>query len=538
MENNLEMLENMMRPYFDKKEEIERIPKELEQARFDFQQENEDITKKNEERRSALETELSRLRKERERAINDFNEKREKEINDYIEKTLNSNSNFYSGYGSMIKEDLNKQYEKKLKEIEDRYEKRAQELWIQHINSMQSDKISKEKIEDLERKLKYNRVDLRELSEIKNDLRKKLYIEQKRLNFELRQQQINFDTTLLELTNFKYEYDENNKVINGAERRKIFDKCDNISDKIKEIKDSLIKVKEYLNLTELTKEETAALMTSMTHWEKEEYDRRKNSIMEDISSGKQIDDVSNDIVEIDDPVVSKYEEKDGNIVVDNMENLLKTIYNEIIEEAMKLSSVKLSESKGNLEKDEYYISSKEQGEDYQVNGVVNSIKLPCGEYLNSNDINNAIDNLYNRTKGRTYTVKSTGKDYKISKFTIEKLKYKLKKCVTAKLVKENKISKLDIFKVFGKRKANKVANTVEISKLDGIKVPTGDYINRNELITNLDNLFTTKKLDWLRTFSDKLKSKKDAIVEKLQRKKSDEDDYILEIDNDYRVNKK
>lgn len=545
MENNLEILENIMKPYFDKKKEIDNVPVALENEKNETANKIREMKAERIGKRKELEVELENLRSRREVALKDFKEKMEIDIEEYISKAKNSNSNFFASYGSMLRKDLEREYSIKLNELEENF-KAQEETLVSEIAKLkvvtEEEKDRKQALEDLGKRSDYSRVDLRELVEVKGNLRKQLIAEQKRLNFELKQQQINFDSAMLRLDAFKYEYNDQQQVINGADWRAIYEESNKIADKMDEIRKALKKVEEYLNLTELTKEETAAVMMSMTPWEKAEYDRRKgngdNNSNNNNGNGNNNgsdDNKNDDIVEIEDPVTSKFEEKDGNIVVDDMENLLKTIYNDIINEAMKLNSVKLNESKT---KDNLYISSKSDDEKYKENGMLDeSIKLPCGEYINSKDINEAVNNLYNKKKNRKYIVKETGKEYKISKLTVEKLKHKLKKCSTIKLVKEKKVSKLDLLKIFGKKKANKVMNEVELSTLKDVNAPEGDYINRNELVASLDELFTTKKLEWLRNFSNTLKNKKDLLTEKFKKKQNVKDEPI-ELDDDFRIKQK
>ena len=80
-------------------------------------------------------------------------------------------------------------------------------------------------------------------------------------------------------------------------------------------------------------------MRSMTPWEKEEYDRRRGNDNSNVYSENKKEipiEPNEDLVDIEDPVLSNYEENDGNFVVDDMEDLLKTIYNDIVKEAMKV----------------------------------------------------------------------------------------------------------------------------------------------------------------------------------------------------------
>ena len=79
---------------------------------------------------------------------------------------------------------------------------------------------------------------------------------------------------------------------------------------------------------------------------------------------------------------------------------------------------------------------------------------------------------------------------------------------------------------------------VEMSTLKDVNVPEGNYINRDDLVIRLNNLFTTKKLEWLKNFSNSLKDKKDKLIEKLQRKQVEESTYILDLDDDFHIKQK
>lgn len=537
MENNLERLENIMKPYFDKKKEVENVPAALQNEKDEATNKLRDMKNERIDKRKELEAELENLKLRRETAINDFKEKAEREIEEYISRVRAYNPNISPSYISFIRKDLQRGYvedgqtrmgyDQRLKEIEENFKEKedalvAQIAKLKHVS--EEEKTSKQDLDYLNKKSSFERVDLRELAEIKGNLRKTLFAEQRRLNLELKQQQNNFDSAMLRLESFKYEYNDQQQVINGADWRAIYEESNAISDKINELRKALKKVEEYIKLTDLTKKEAEIFMMSMTPWEKAEYDRRKNVTTIDYPVSEIFEkpvEKNEDIVEIDDPVVSKYEEKDENIVVDDMKNLLKTLYNEIVKEVMELNSVKLSESKS---KDNLYISSKSGDEKYKENGMLDeSIKLPCGEYVNSDDINQAINSLYNKTKDRKYIVKSTGKEYKISLETIKKLQRKLKKCSTLKLVKEKKVTKLDLLKVFGKKKANKVMAEVEMSTLKDADIPEGTYINRDDLIIKLKNIFTNEKIEKLRNLSNTLKEKKDLMVNYFKSKKTEEE---------------
>lgn len=538
MKSNLEILNDIMKPYFDK-------------------QEQDILDSKNiiEERKS-LEDELAQLPTRREIVIRDFKEKRDREINEYINQVLNSDSNFFSNYGSMVRRDLEREYDSKLESIKKDFDSKEQDL------------VSR--IEQLNKAPNYHNVDLRELANLKGDLRIQLLAEQRRLNLELRKEQINFDSVMLELSNFKYEYNEQNQVVNGFEFRNLYEKSNSIIDRQNQLKSDLKTLEEYLNLTILTKEESASLMRSLAPWEQAEYDRRnkikvnldnievpvlkeedilllpaqiENEDMIDISSYSDeskrftlndedetedvLDEVNksdeqenvskteidlNDIEEINDPINSEYEESNNEVFVNKQLDLFKMIFNEIVTEAKNLKAVKINQSKGKLGKNGYYVSTKEGNKEYEVSGIIEgrdeNLELPCGEHFNSSDINEALDNFYAKNKGRSFSVIENSKVYKMSKLSLLKVKHHLKKCTIFKLMKENKITKLDLFKSFGKSESEKIVKDIDIETLEEKNIPEGDYVSRNELITSFEKLFTKKRLVWLRDMLDAIKSNK------------------------------
>lgn len=611
MGNSLEVIENIMKPYFDKKKAIEEAPIALENEKTEYASNISNLKNERISRRKELEVELENLRVRNKITIEDYKEKMNREIEEYVSNAMNTNSNFFTNYGVILRKDLEQQYNERLKELEENLKEKEQSL-IDEIKSLKmvsaEEKNEQQELDFLNKKSSYRRVDLRELVEIKDNLRKQLIAEQKILlskkaeydkkvneynqNLEeLKQYQLDFNKIMEKISNFKYQYDDQGLVINNDDFKKLCDESVLISEKIKvltnkltetskffevnDIEMGLNKIEEYLELTTLTSEEAAAVMRSMTPWEKEEYDRRKNAnisveeievpeietpeeeielpaldIPEEEIEETEIDtpekDIEvpevetpySDIIEIDDPIISKYEENDGNIVVDNVGDLIKTIYNAVIEEANNLRSIKLNKSRGALAENEFYLSSKENNEEYELNGATkfsndDAVKLPSGEYLYEGDINKAINNFYNRNKGINYVVKETSKNYKITKYNVEKLKGKLKKCSRVKLIKENKLSKFDLLKVFGKKRSEKMMNEINISNLKDVKVPEGEYVNREDIVINMSNLFKTNEKNWLKSFSDSLKKKQ----EERNRKRQEERDYILEIDDDYIIKK-
>lgn len=634
MKNNLEILDNIMKPYFDKKKEINDMPKALENDKASHLEKAKELKTERLEKKKELQIELENLRVRAKFTIEDFKQKKESEIEEYISKSMDSDSNFFASYGSFLRRDLEKEYDKKLKEIEDGFKTREQQLLseIKLLNKISEDeKIEKQNLknidEDIDKNLDFSRVNSKELAELKGDLRKQLFFERERLTSELidlkpeqklyekvadelQQCQLEFNEIVSQISNFKYEYNDQNQVINNDEWKILYDRLNLISNekaeltkKMTEINNSiqnknninnsinqaLGKLEEYLNLTELTEDETKAIMMSMTSWEQAEYDRRKNAVnndnvndeifdniddnedldLDDIaqkifenidsdSDDVNLDDIANridentkendddinldsiadmidenaasddtysapeteendidekDIVEVDDPIISHYDQDGENIIVDTKINLLKTIYNDIIKETMNLRTIELNESNGRLGRNQYYI--KAQNENIEATDVVNlsgegyfleePIKLPCGEYLNLDDIIQGTENLYNKTESRSYVVTKTKTEYEITQETINKFKSSLKKCSIIRLIKDNKISKFDLFKVYGKEGAGQMLS--EIGKIIHPKFSEGLYVSRNELIRAMENLFARKEITFLRKAAYGLKYK-------------------------------
>lgn len=619
MKSNLEILNDIMQPYYDKLEQISNEKNTKENDILDSKNKVSEMKKSRIQERRALEQELAELPTIRENAINDFKEKsslvkelselpirrqnaikdfkekRDREINEYINQVLNSDSNFFYNYGSMVRRDLEREYDAKLESIKNNFDKQEQDLQRQYETELESliknfdskeqelsskvkelrsrhelEKVELEKIDQLSKTPNYHNVDLRELANLKGDLRKQLLAEQRRLNLELRKEQLNFDSVMLELSNFKYEYNEQNQVVNGFEFRNLYEKSNSSIDRQNQLKSDLKTLEEYLNMTVLTNEESASLMRSLAPWEQAEYDRRnrikvnldkievpvlkeedilllpaqiENEDMIDISSYSDVskrftlndedetedvlDEVNksdeqenvskteidlNDIEEINDPINSEYEESNNEVFVNKQLDLFKMIFNEIVAETKNLKAVKINPSKGNLGQNGYYISAKEGNDEYEVIGTIENddenTKMPCGENLNLSDIKEAIDNLYTKNKGRSFVVLENNKTYKMSKLGVLKLKRSLKKCITLKLVKENKISKLDLFRNFGKSKSDNIIKEIEMSSLLENNMPEGYYVSRNELITSLGKLFKRNRLVWLKNILEAIKPKK------------------------------
>ena len=208
-----------------------------------------------------------------------------------------------------------------------------------------------------------------------------------------------------------------------------------------------------------------------------------------------------------DAIESNYTEIDGKMVVETYDDLLVSVYNEIMKEIEDIKSVRLNSSKSNDEN--YHVSVKDKNDsEYKHSGFIAAETL-SGEYINEEDFNLALKNYYAKDKGRTFVVKENDKEFKISRGTIRGMKNQLKECTSLNLVKDGKLSAFDLYRVSGKER-----NTKDYySDLGQINTRTenmdGDYINRNELIAKLDNVFKVKKTSWLKKVADKFRPKRE-----------------------------
>lgn len=545
MENSLERLEQIMKPYFDKKEEIETLSNANSNEASEVKDEIAELRAKRKEERIKLELRLERLRANK-----------DKEIEEYVL----SQPSFYAGYAATVRKDL-----------EQAYKAQEEDLMaeIKEFNKRTEDEIkAMENLKAINSRVNYNRVYLREMIDLKNSLRKSLIAEQKEITFALQREKINFDSVMLELSNFKYQYNDQHQVTNGLEWKELFEKSNQISSKMNELRNSLKVVEEYLNLTELTEEEKAVAMSGLTSWEKEEYNRRNGINVEtlitennDTTKVEEVqpveiteevkelpvveetekeqenteeqelpkdDSINNDddiVIDVNPKVpedlIDTYtpldikptveEDQNNNLIVDNLDELSKLIYHDILKETESMSSIKLDPSSNPAMDNNYYFSSKDGSyKKYNYDGIVSldeeqPIALPNGEFINSNDINNALKNFYKKNKGQSVVVREINKTLTVSKKQIRKLKKALKQCSIVRLLQDKKISDTDVKLVYGKEYGKKTM--VKIGNVSTL-LPKGDYILKDELLVKFENIFTSKekRLEWLKKLSNRVRN--------------------------------
>ena len=479
-------LEAIMKPYYDKKDNIE---------------------KQYIERKSFLTLRLENLRNNKER-----------EIEEYVQNAVAERPDFYAGYGAMIRKDLEQAYAKKEQELE----------------------------QEIKDNSKYYRLDVRELVSIKEDLRKKLISAKRELELQISEVDLQLKQFELKYARFEPVYDENYNMINGEERAKIFNENNRLIEVKYSLERQLQALKQNLNITEITKEEASILMMSLTPWEQEELNRRRAvsvvekeevpvesliDVLEKYPHGAPIEEVSSEektentpVVE-EEPVVVPEEDRieEDIVLVDSFKELLDVVFDDVLTSANRLRTIKLEGTNpvqlttrdSNKEKAEYAGDLEEE-----------NISLPNGAYLNKRDIFKALDNYRKENKGRTFKVKGYSDTFEINRKTIRLVKKQLRECCAIKLVSEKKLGHFDIKRVYGKQTADKY---VELGKVE-TKMASGEYINLNEFKYNLKDVFADKAPTWFEKFKNKLSRKQSLEL-------SYEESDSMELDDEYVITK-
>ncbi len=458
-------IEEIMKPYFDKKLEFDKKYKA-----------EEDVINKCLEEKRFLELRLERLR-----------DNKEREISEYLQNEVLNRPGFV-GYEA-VRKDLENSYLQRENELKERINELDNEI------NFQRTKVPSE-ID------KYYRLDIRELVELKEQARKPLMAAKKELELKIREAQINYETLGLKITRFESKYDENYNCINGDEFRKLWNERDLITEQKYALEQQLKTVNEYIALTELTREEINTVMMSMTPWEKEEYDRRQsliNKVEEVIKPDEPVvEEPTPEVVEPENQII------ENQTVVDSVSELIGTIFSDVISSAKK-RSIQLSDNE-----DMRYLSVRSNtDEDYKLVGSVDSeksIEIASGIYLNKNDINKALNNYSKQNKGRTFKVNGIDKTFEVTKQCIKKVKESLRECGIIKLLREKKLSSFDLKRVYGKAKGEEYSKMVELGEVK-TKLPAGDYVNLNDFAVNLKNLFAEKSPSWIERVKDKMKKR-------------------------------
>ncbi len=470
-----ENIERIMKPYFDKMKEFETPAIDIEElnrlrSRLDYLRNMvifESREKTDEEKRVEA-------------------EEREKEINDYING--DKNDNFYSGLysnASDIRRRLEEEYNKK-----DRLKETARlERLSQYENEIIDIRI---KINDLEnpKENKPGLVDLRELIDIKNEMRKGLFDLRKQLQQE-HEQILNKTNELMVNYNSKGEF-------GGDALTDLIQERNKLEKRDFEISTLLRKIEENLKLTNLTDDEISAAMRSLTEEQREELNRR--NILRNVANEK-VEETTSKSESDKEETAEVTRDKKGNIVVEDEEQLLAAIRDEIMNELHISGTVKVDS------KDGVKYAKVDSGDGLNSTtarlGEEDKIQLPNGEYLLSSDFDKAIEAFYNKQKGKKLIVKSSNRKYKVTPKTINKLKESLKNAAIVSLSKNSATSKLDL--VAGKTAKDRAT----VAEVSDVKVPTGNYLLETDVVKALNNVFEPTRIqkikDRLRNFKNRMK---------------------------------
>jgi len=132
--------------------------------------------------------------------------------------------------------------------------------YIEHIIELNSKLNLFTNEEELDKKTLFeNGIVLLDLIEIKKALNKILLSKKKEYQFELQKEKIMFDSVMLDMFEFPYEYNEQQQVINGDDWRALFEKSSKISDKISFIEECIEYIDKKILISNITEEENNSL---------------------------------------------------------------------------------------------------------------------------------------------------------------------------------------------------------------------------------------------------------------------------------------
>lgn len=411
----------IMQPYFDKKNKIDNYIK------------------------------LKKIKESLESKLIDVRKSKYYKIQEMLNRDFLNKDN-YLGYES-VRKDMEKEYLGEEQVLEQQIKKIETEL--QSVN--------------------YNVDDEKQLPIMKEEIRKQLKKLQIEFKSKLDEIKIQFQTLMLRLSNFKYIYDENHIVQNGEEYKKLFDKVRDLLKEKNNLEYELNKIEEYLPLTELSGEDLEIIMIRVNELQKEQ-----ELNLEIHDDTKEIEDDDEELVELSHQITINKEERE--LIVENVANLLKEVYCDIVNNAIKLRQEVVSD-----------LSEEDE----------NIIKLPYGTYINESDLNRAIEKYYAKNKGRTFKVLGISEEITITDESIKKLQESLKKCSAVKLVRDKKIGSYDLTRVYGREKVNDIESRAksEVQIMEDRQIytsnPQGWYINGEEFAEKLPLLFETYNKNWI-----------------------------------------
>lgn len=252
MNSYIENLNEIMKPYFEKIDEINNI--ELSREK-----EKTDIYDSFENQISEINNNINILKKR----ILRINENKESEINNYIENLVSINPNVSEDYINTTKKSLEEEYKKQ----EDSFVNEINELKRKRENL---EKVRLEKISEIDLRPNYIRVYQYELGFVKDDLRKQLYQEKRKIELELEEENLNHERLMMELSSLPKESETDDLDGLYSKRKELFEKSHNSIEKMNELRSALDKINEYWKLVSPENDK----YINLSPWEKDEYERR------------------------------------------------------------------------------------------------------------------------------------------------------------------------------------------------------------------------------------------------------------------------
>ena len=534
MENSFQKLNEIMKPYFDIKQEIENDELNLKKDKEESQQKIKDydtqiinrkklLKKARIARKKELQDELADLIMTTNKKVTDLEKKKEEIVNDKISNTINSDSNLFIGYGTILRKDieksLEKDYDSLIAKIKESY-KIEEKILLNQIKvlSSKNDKYDLELAELIDNKDKeevyLNNLNievpkdnskLEEFARTKLSVNRSLALYKYELEVELYRDKDIFEKLNNGLNNFKFEYDSEGKIVNGESRIGILKNINSIKEQIERLEATLKSIDEYLKLTKTTEEENVKIMLSSDKPVKE-----KDYSYEEFELNGDLENNTNDDFNVD------VERINNEVHVDSKRELIKFIYSDVINEINGIDSINLKED--DIFEDTYYVHTKSKLDNeemtYSDKLDMGYNDIPSGEYVNLNNLSKALDEYYSKNKDVVYVTGDDFNKYRITTRSINKLKDKIRNCSSIKLMGFQTILNTKVSEVYVKEKDNDEYNEENSGKIVGrINIEPGEYINRNELLVKMNKLFR-KKFQLFDNIDDMFKTDDESMTYK------------------------
>lgn len=252
MNSYIENLNEIMKPYFEKINEINDVEISREQEKNEIYNSFENQILEINGNINILKNRILRI-----------NENKEIEITKYIENLVSVNPTISEDYINRTK-----------KGLEDEY-KKQEDSFVNEINELKRkreelEKNRLEKISEIDSRPNYIRVYQYELGFVKDELRKQLYQEKRKIELELEEENLNHERLIMELSNLPKENETDDLDGLYSKRKELFDKSHKSIEKTNELRSALDKISKYWKLVSPENDKYINLLP----WERVEYERR------------------------------------------------------------------------------------------------------------------------------------------------------------------------------------------------------------------------------------------------------------------------